>query len=148
MSVIYTVLMKHISVCRIRYAVLGYNIQVLPKYEVNIESCQLSGKTTSRGLTTWCSHHMKVITVLVYRNYSKMFITWIFVCRRQQNNFRYRKYNYGTKLKQNGFWTHFRLSVVVSPSALYFLYVWVVYRVVSLVSIFSEKHFNFLITFI
>jgi hypothetical protein len=32
-----------------------------------------SRKTTSRGLTTWCSPHIKAITVLLYRNYSKMF---------------------------------------------------------------------------
>ena len=37
-----------------------------------------SRKTTSRGLTTWCSPHMKAVTVLLYRNYSKMFITWMF----------------------------------------------------------------------
>jgi hypothetical protein len=36
------------------------------------------GKTLSRGLTTWCSPHMKAITVLLYRNYPKMFIAWMF----------------------------------------------------------------------
>ena len=61
------------------------------------------GKTTFRWLTTWCSPHMKAITVLIYRNYSKIFITNLNVlfCRRQRNNFRYRKYNYGTGLEKN-----------------------------------------------
>ena len=37
------------------------------------------GKTTSRVLTTWCSSHMKAITVLLYRSYSKMFfLAWMF----------------------------------------------------------------------
>jgi len=35
-------------------------------------------KTTSRGLTSWCSPHMKAITVLLYWNHPKMFITWVF----------------------------------------------------------------------
>ena len=34
-----------------------------------------SGETTSWGFTTWCSPHMKAITVLLYQNYSKMFKT-------------------------------------------------------------------------
>ena len=29
-----------------------HNIQLLPSHEVTINSCQPSGKTTSRGLTT------------------------------------------------------------------------------------------------
>jgi len=31
-----------------------------------------------RWLTTWCSHYMKAITVLLYRNYSKMYNIWMF----------------------------------------------------------------------
>jgi hypothetical protein len=67
--------------------VCDYNIQWLPLYEVNIKSCQLEGgcspegfsrrEKTFRGLTTWFSPHMKVMTVLLYWNYLKMFITWI-----------------------------------------------------------------------
>ena len=52
-----------------------------------------------RWLTTWCSSRMKAITVLLYRNYSKMFknVNVLFL-RRLQNNFRYSKYNYETGL--------------------------------------------------
>ena len=57
------------------------------------------GKTTSRQLTTWCSSHMKAITVLLYRNYSKMFITWIF-CVGEDNN---RKCKYGNGLGKTYF---------------------------------------------
>ena len=78
------------------------------------------GKTTSRGLTTCCSPHMKAITVLLYRKYSKMFITWIVICRRQQNNFRYSKYNYGSGLKKI-FSTHFLLSGIVDRATTYYL---------------------------
>ena len=49
-------------------------------------------------MTTWCSPHMKTITVSLYRNYSKMFIT-CFAAEDSNNNFRYGKYNYGTWLK-------------------------------------------------
>ena len=52
---------------------------------------------------------MKAITVLLYRNYPKMFKKMnVLFCRRQQNNFCYRKYNYRTRLKKKGFSTHFR----------------------------------------
>ena len=34
--------------------------------------------SNSRGLTTWCSPHMKALTVLLYRNYPKMLICWMF----------------------------------------------------------------------
>ena len=55
-------------------------------------------RKTSRVLTTWCSPHMKEIYVLLYRNYSKMPKTCLsFFRSRQQNNFRYRKQNYGTE---------------------------------------------------
>ena len=77
------------------YVILKYSLsihhtsyKILPSYEVNVESCQPEGgcfpgdlsraKTTSRGLTTWCSPHMKAITVVLHRNYSKMFMTWMF----------------------------------------------------------------------
>ena len=66
-----------------------YIVQLLPSYEMNIESWQPepeggssptptppdgmshrhSGKT-SQVLTTWSSPHMKAITVLLYQNYS------------------------------------------------------------------------------
>ena len=108
------------------------NIQLFPSYEVN-EHQKLSTRgwvfspkflaqgKTSRGLTTWYSPHMKAITVLF--------------CRIQQNNFRYRKCNYGIELE---FSTHFRLSGVVDKVTTYYLplhhiYVWVVHQVISLV---------------
>ena len=106
--------------------------------EVNIESCQPQ-KTTSQVLTIWCAPHMKAITVLLYRNYSNMFKTWM-CCFVEDNKIisGFRKYNFWTRLKKNGFSTRFRLSGVVdratdnllSPST---LYVWIVHRVVSLV---------------
>jgi hypothetical protein len=51
------------------------NIQLFPSYELDIESWQpdgacypprslAQGRTTSRGLTTWWSPHMKIIIVL------------------------------------------------------------------------------------
>ena len=46
-------------------------IQSLLSYKVNLESCQPEEKTISRGLTTWYIPHMKVITVLLCRNYYK-----------------------------------------------------------------------------
>ena len=56
---------------------------------------------------------MKTITVSLYRNYSKMFIT-CFAAEDTNNNFRYGKYNYGTWLKKKPAWsTHVRLSGVV-----------------------------------
>jgi len=88
-----------------------YNIQLLPSYEMNIETCQLKGgcfpegihpmrkKITSRGLTTWCSSHMKANTVFYtetilrcYNNFNVLF------CRRQQNNFRDSSKHYETGL--------------------------------------------------
>jgi len=55
---------------------------------------------------------MKAITVLLYRNYSKMFkknLNVLFYRRQPQknekknnNNFRYSKYNYGSGLKKKG----------------------------------------------
>ena len=41
-------------------------------------------KTTSWKLTAWCSPHMKAITVLLYRNYSKRFLTWM-ICLSEDN---------------------------------------------------------------
>jgi hypothetical protein len=35
-------------------------------------------KLLTRGMKTWCSPHVKAITCLLYRNYSEMFITWMF----------------------------------------------------------------------
>ena len=35
-------------------------------------------KAISRWLTTWWSPHMKAITVLLCRNYRKMYTTWMF----------------------------------------------------------------------
>ena len=83
------------------------------------------GKTISQGLTTWYSPHMKATTILLYRNYSKRFKTWLF-CFVVDNKLIYRKYNYGTGLKIT--WIFNTLSVVrgcrpgnnlLSPSTLY-----------------------------
>ena len=107
------------------------------------------GKTTSRQLTTWCSSHMKAVTVLLYRNYSKMFITWIF-CVGEDNN---RKCKYGNGLgKKHIFNTRPVVRCcrpgnnILSPSL--YIYIWVAHRVVSPVSKLSPKHPNYLITFI
>jgi hypothetical protein len=48
-----------------------------------------------RGLTTWCLPHMKALTVLL----SDVYDLNVLFCRRQQNYFRHRKYNYWTGLK-------------------------------------------------
>ena len=110
-----------------------------------------SVKTTSRGLTTWCSPHMKAITVY--------FNTWIF-CFAEDSKIISGIENTLTESywKKNWFSTHFRFSKVVdrattccSPRdnlfiSLYIIYLWVVHRVVSLVSKFSVKHPNCLIT--
>jgi hypothetical protein len=42
-------------------------------YELQTQDWLFSG-----GLTTWCSHHMKAITVLLYQNCAKMFKNWLF----------------------------------------------------------------------
>jgi hypothetical protein len=60
-------------------------------------------KTTSRGLTIWCSPHTKAITALLYRKYSGMFYNLNVMFWRKQNNFRYRKCNYGTGLHKTNF---------------------------------------------
>jgi hypothetical protein len=71
------------------------------------------GKTTFRWLTTWCSPHMKAITVLIYRNYSKMFITWMF-CFAEDNEIISGIENTITEpdWKKTGLSTHFLLSGV------------------------------------
>ena len=107
-------------------------IQLLPSYEVSIESCKILGgsfpegvrsrEKTSRALTSWFSPHIATITVLLYRNYSKMFRIWLFFCNRQQNNFWYRKCNYGTELeKTHRFAIRFQLSRVVDRATIYCL---------------------------
>jgi len=110
---------------------INNNIQLLPSYEVNIESCQperscFFPKALARGLTTWCSPHKKTITVLLYQNYSKMFKTWMFffVFFFVEDNkiiSGFRKCNWWTRLKKKGFSTHFQLSWVVDQATTYCL---------------------------
>ena len=98
--------------------------QLLPSYGVNIESCQpedqVRGKATSRGLTTWCPPHSKAITVLLYRSYSQMCITWMFGFAEDNKIF-------------------FGIENTITESRN-------VHRVVSLVSKLFVKHPNCLIT--
>ena len=111
------------------------------------------GKATSERLTTWYSSHVKANTVLLYWNYSEMFNTWLF-CFVVENKLIQRKYNYGTRIEnKHAFSIHFRVWGVVDRVKTYclllhYMYVWVVQRVVSLVSKFSIKHRNCFITFI
>jgi len=75
---------------------------------------QTQGGAFPSGLTTLCTPLMKSITVLLYR---KLFRTWMFFfCRRQQNKFPYRKFNFESALEKKLFWTHFRLSGVVDQA--------------------------------
>ena len=98
-------------------------------------------------MTTWCSPHMKTITVSLYRNYSKMVIT-CFAAEDTNNNFRYGKYNYGTWLKKNPAWsTHVRLSGVVDRATtncfpLHYISLRCSQPIFSLVSNFFVKHPN------
>ena len=80
------------------------------------------------GLKTWCSPHMKAITCLLYRNYSKMFITWMFCFVEDNKIISGQKYNYGTGLKKTQIFNtlpvvgDFRLGDnLLSPSTLYIL---------------------------
>jgi hypothetical protein len=90
-------------------------------------------KTTSRGLTTWCSPHMKVITVLLYRNFSKMLSNSnVLFCRRkiteQETNVHHTS---GCQWLYSG-----RQPIIF----FYIIYVWIIHRIVSLVSQFSVKN--------
>ena len=91
------------------FAQMSYAL--LPSYEVNIESCQ--------------ENNLSRVDNLMFTSYegNNYFIkTWMFCfSRRQQNNFWYKKKNYGTGLKKNGFSTHFRLLGVVDWATTYSL---------------------------
>ena len=69
-------------------------IQVLPSYEVNIESCQPKGG---------CLNNLLRIDKLMLNSYEG-------ICFAKDNKI---IYNYETGLEKNGFSTHFRLSWVV-----------------------------------
>ena len=61
---------------------------------------------------------LSLICFVSIRSALKLYCSYIvnmdfLCCRRQQNNFRYIRYNYGTGLNKNGFSTHFRLSWIV-----------------------------------
>ena len=77
-------------------------------------------KTTSEKLTTWCSPHMKAITVLLYRNYSMIFMTWMF-CFTEDNKIISRIENTITETDwtKNGFSIQFRSSGVVDRATTY-----------------------------
>ena len=95
------------------------------------------GKTTCRGLITWCSPHMKAITVLLYRSYSMMFMIWM-ITFAEDNKIISSIENIITE-------PGFRLSGVVDRTTTYWLplhYICLgcIHRVVSLVNKFSEKN--------
>ena len=107
----------------------------MPSYVVNIESCQPEGgcfppRALAQGkqpLKGWqLDVHLMWRQELLYETILKCLqLTWIFFFRRKQNNFRYRKYNYGTRLKKKGFITHPVVrgcrpgNNLLSPSSLY-----------------------------
>jgi len=82
------------------------NIQLLPLYEVNIGSCQPVGvfpevfsprennlsRVDNLIFTSYEGHNCFIIPKLLYDVYDLN----VLFCRRQQNNFQYRKDNYGT----------------------------------------------------
>ena len=78
-----------------------YYVQLLPSNEVNIESCQHEGfsprennlsRVDNLMFTSYEGHNCFIIPKLLYDVYDLN----VYFCRRQQNNFQYRKYNYGT----------------------------------------------------
>jgi len=81
--------------------------------------------SNSQGLTTWCSPHMKAITVLLYRNYPKMFISWMFCFAEELISGIENTIMEPDWKKTHGFSTHFRLSGVVDWAivSLYVIYV-------------------------
>ena len=100
-------------------------MKVVNQREIVFQKALSLGKTTSKRLTIWRLPHIKTITVLLYQNYStlKRFknLNALF-CKRQQNNFWYRKYNYRTRLKNpHRFSTQFRLSGAVDRATTYCL---------------------------
>ena len=110
-----------------------YNIQLLPSYEMNIETCQLKGgcfpegihpmrkKITSRGLTTWCSSHMKANTVFYTETTLRCLTTLIF-CFVEDNKIIsgivVKHYETGL-VKKREFSTRFRLSEAVHRATTY-----------------------------
>jgi hypothetical protein len=107
-------------------------IQLLPSYEVSIESCQILGGSFPEGVRSR-ENNFSSVDKLIFTSYSnnncfiipKLFKNvqnLIFFCNRQQNNFWYRKYNYGTELKKtHRFAIHFQLSRVVDRATTYCL---------------------------
>ena len=78
-----------------------YYVQLLPSNEVNIESCQHEGfsprennlsRVDNLMFTSYEGNNCFIIQKLLYDVYDLN----DYFCRRQQNNFQYRKYNYGT----------------------------------------------------
>ena len=80
-----------------------FNIQLLPSYEMNIETCQPKGGCFPEGFSPWErkkeNNFSRVDNLMfisyeskhcfLYRNYSKMFNNFnILFCRWQQHNFR------------------------------------------------------------
>jgi len=103
-------------------------------------------KTISRGLTTWWLPHLKAITVLLYRSYSKTFESWMLYFL-EDNKIISDIENTITESS----WIFNTLPVFrgcrpgdnrFSTSALY------MFGLFSLVSKFSVKHPNYLVIFI
>jgi hypothetical protein len=107
------------------------------------------GKITSQWSTTWCSSHMKAITISLNWNYSNMFITWMF-CFAEDNKIisgientimepDWKNMEFQHTSSCQGLLTG-RQPIV----SLYIIYALVVHRVVSLINKFSKKHLNYL----
>jgi hypothetical protein len=128
-----------------------YNIQSLPSYEVNIKICQpprgcfpLGWKQPLEGwqLDIHLVWIMKAITVLLYRNYTKMFKTCLFWQNKKQLR-NWTKYNFNTLPVVKGCRPGDNL---LSPSILYIFGLST--RLSSSLVNIPWKHPNCLITFI
>ena len=94
-------------VCFVRQVILIVIIEFIDKHSTIIAFIWGEHRKLS---TLGCSPHTKAITVLIYRNYSKMFknLNVLFYRRQQQKqkqkqkqkHFRYSKYNYGSGLRK------------------------------------------------
>ena len=80
------------------------------------------GKITSQWSTTWCSSHMKAITISLNWNYSNMFITWMF-CFAEDNKIISGIENtiMEPDWKKHGISKYFQLSGVVDRATTYCL---------------------------
>ena len=87
-------------ICDIKIFIINTSYKIFLSYEVNmvnVESCQHEGGCFPRGFNQsennlsrvdnlmFTSYEFKAITVLLHRNYSKLFMTWMF-CFAEDNN--------------------------------------------------------------